>query len=341
MHPLYVVQQNSKLRIRNQRLQVELDADGEAGPEEAEVLASLPLPQVSQVILFGNIGLTTPAIQTLITRDIEVVFLSEDGEYRGRLVGGMTPHVPLRRKQYERTSQADFCLGMAQGFVRAKLEHMQALLQRHNRELNSEKIEASIASLSQALAGLPQKTSLNALKGSEGAVSAAYFRGLRSLFKFDWGFEQRNRRPPRDPVNVLLSLGYTLLADIAFSAVQSVGMDPFAGFLHEYVYNRPALALDLMEEFRPVVDGIVLWALNGSQLGKEDFSPGPPERPVVLEEAGLKKFLQAFETRFDQKFTHPIRQLRYPLRQCIFEQARQIANRIQDGQPGYTDMGFR
>ena len=96
-----------------------------------------------------------------------------------------------------------------------------------------------------------------------------------------------------------------------------------------------------MEEFRPVVDGIVLWCCNSGQVPLADFTPGPAERPVILGEAGQRRFLQAFEQRLDQKFTHPLRSAQFPLRQCLVEQARQIAKRVQDGPPGYQGMGFR
>jgi CRISPR-associated protein Cas1 len=177
--------------------------------------------------------------------------------------------------------------------------------------------------------------------GGEGSATAAYFSGYRRLFDPAWRFENRNRRPPTDPINVLLSLGYTLLTQLAHSAVQAAGLDPYAGFLHEVAYNRPALALDLVEEFRPVVDGVVLWAVHSNQLTPQDFSPGPAERPVVLSPDGLRRFLKAFETRLEQRYTHPIRKQQLSLRQCLFEQARQIADRILENRPGYTGMGFR
>jgi CRISPR-associated protein Cas1 len=332
MPPLYVLQQNSKLRINNRRLQVELDG---------EVLASQPLAQVSQVVLFGNIGLTTPAIDALLAQNTEVIFLTQRGDYRGRLVGAVTPHVPLRRAQYELTGQADFALEMAKGFVRAKLEHLRILLLRHNRERLDGEIEVAVAQIKEAEAAVPRKTQRSGLLGLEGSATAAYFRGLRRLFDAEWQFEDRNRRPPRDPVNVLLSFGYTLLVQITAGAVQAVGLDPYVGFLHELAYNRPALALDLAEEFRAVVDGVVLWCCRSGVVSPRDFSPGPAERPVILGEAGQRRFLKAFEERMNQRFTHPLRGVQYPLRGCIQEQARQIAERIQNRQAGYTGMGFR
>lgn len=337
MPPLYVVEQQTKIRIRNRRVQVE--RDGEAGA--SEVLLSVPLAQVEQVVIFGNVGLTTPAIEALLAQGCEVVFLSARGEFRGRLVGAVTPHVPLRRAQYRLTGDEDFVLRTAQDIVQAKVRHQRVLLQRYAREEGTPVLMAAVARLEEAVSEAGRKTQLQALRGVEGAATAVYFGALRSLLDPGWGFEDRNRRPPQDPVNVLLSLGYTLLARVCEGAVQTVGLDPYVGFLHEVAYNRPALALDLMEEFRPVVDGVVMWACRSGQVTLADFSPGPPERPVVLSDGGLRRFIQAFETRLDQKFTHPLRAQQFPLRQCIIEQARQIAHRITEERPGYTGMGFR
>jgi CRISPR-associated protein Cas1 len=332
MPPLYVVQQNAKLRIDNRRVQVEL---------EGEVLTSLPLGQVSQVVLFGNIGLTTPAIDAFLEQNTEVVFLTQRGDYRGRLVGMVTPHVPLRQSQYARLIQPGFKLEMAKGFVTAKLSHQRVVLLRHNREHDDPAIAAAVEQLRLALESVRRRTTLSALLGTEGAATAAYFGGYKRLFGAEWRFDERNRRPPRDPVNVLLSFGYTLLAQLASSAVQTVGMDPYAGFLHEVAYNRPALALDLMEEFRPIVDRIVLWCAHSGQLTPADFSAGEAERPVVLSETGKRRFIQAYENRMEQRYTHPIRGEQFPLRQCVVEQARQIARCIQSGEAAYQDMGFR
>ena len=314
MPPIYVTHQNSKLHVRNRRLQVEI-GDGNS----SEVLASLPLAHVSQVVLFGNVGLTTPAIDALLVQGVEVVFLTLKGEYRGRLAGSVTPHVPLRRAQYRRLEDTAFVLEMAKGFVRAKLTHQRTLLLRHNRDREEAdkgrephgqhpadkehpaEIAAAARQIAQAIEDVPRKVAINSLLGVEGSATAAYFRGFKRLFAPEWKFQDRNRRPPQDPVNVLLSFGYTLLTNLASSAIQATGLDPYAGFLHEVAYNRPALGLDLVEEFRPVVDGVVLWCCNSGQITPDDFTPGPPERPVVLGEQGQRRFLQAADT------VHPIR----------------------------------
>ncbi len=336
MPPLYVVQQNAKIRIQNRRVLVQ---DEECEPPQT--LISIPLSQVEQIVLFGNVGLTTPAINAFLEQNTEVVFLSLRGEYRGRLVGHITPHVPLRRLQYARLNEKDFVLEMAKNFVRAKLTHQRVLLLRHQRQNSKAELQLACEQIDQAIESIAHKTVLSSLLGVEGSATQIYFRGLRSLIDPQWGFEERNRRPPRDPVNVLLSFGYTLLAEAASSAVQTVGLDPYAGFLHEVAYNRPALGLDLMEEFRPIVDGIVLWCVNSGQITLQDFEKGDAERPILLKEEGKRRFIQAYEQRLETRFTHPLRQMQFPLRQCLIEQARQIAQCIQSGDPHYQAMGFR
>jgi len=335
MPPVYVVQQNSRIRIRNRRLQVE---NGEE--DNAEVLTSIPLAQVDQVVLFGNISLTTPAINALLEKESDVVFLTSDGDFRGRLVGAVTPHVPLRRAQYEHTGNPEFVLQTAKGILNAKVSHQRTLLMRHMRDFPDPVIASAIDQLGNCLLSISRKNTLSSLLGLEGATTAGYFSGYRRFFSSEWNFNDRNRRPPADPVNVLLSFGYTLLAQIANGAIQTVGMDPFAGIYHQVAYNRPALALDLMEEFRPVVDGVVMWCCRSGQITPADFSPGPDEKPVILNQQGCRRFIAAFEERIDKPYTHPIAKQRLPIRQCVIEQARQLARRFQENRPGYQGMGF-
>ncbi len=332
VHPLYVIEQGAKLSHVGRRLVVSKD--------EQEI-ASAPVVQVNEVVLMGNIGLTTPVIKLLLAENIDVVFLTQAGEYCGRLTGPATPHVMLRRKQYRAQEDGHFLLAMAQNVVRGKVANMRTLLMKHNRDLNDAAIAAAVEALGAALEHIPRKTALSALSGVEGAATAAYFGAWKRLLKADWKFEKRLRRPPPDPINVLLSFGYTLLARAAQGAVEAAGLDPYAGFMHSVEYNRPSLALDLMEEFRPVVDGVILWCCNSEQITPADFSPGPPERPVVISDAALKKFIQAYEQRMDQEIIHPRQNERLTLRRCIHAQARMMVDCIQKFRPDYVPMTFR
>ncbi len=332
MPPLYVMEQGARLSCDGRRLVIS---------KEDEELSSVPLVHVSEVILLGNVGLTTPAIKRLLAENIDVVFLTQEGEYCGRLTGPGTPHVVLRRRQYRCQENGRFVLVMAQSFVRGKLSNMRTLLMKHNRERGDAAIQAAVEALGAALLRVPRTTALSSLAGVEGAATAAYFGGWKRLLKGDWKFEKRQRRPPPDPINVLLSFGYTLLAHTAQSAVEAVGLDPYAGFLHSVEYNRPSLALDLMEEFRAVVDGVVLWCCNSSEITPEDFAPGEGERPVVISPEAKRKFIQAYERRMDQLIFHPHQNERLPLRRCLQVQARLIVECIHKGQPTYMPMVFR
>jgi CRISPR-associated protein Cas1 len=332
MPPFYIIEQGAKLSHDGRRLVVSKD-DKE--------LASAPLVHVSEVVLMGNVGLTTPAIKLLLQENIDVVFLTQDGAYCGRLTGPGTPHVLLRRKQYRAQEDAAFALALAQGVVCGKVSNMRTLLMKHNREKNDAAIASAVEALGFALGRAPRTTTIPSLSGVEGAATAAYFGAWKRLLRPDWKFEKRQRRPPPDPINVLLSFGYTLLARAAQGAVEAAGLDPYAGFLHGVEYNRPSLALDLMEEFRSVVDGVVLWCANSGQIVPADFTPGDAERPVVISDEAKRKFIGAYERRMDEEIVHPRQNERLPLRRCLLAQARIVVDCIQKFRPEYAPMLFR
>lgn len=338
MPPLYLTQQGARLEIDNRRATVVHDGN---------TLACVPLMHVSEVIIMGNVGLTTPALRALLAEGIDAIFLTLDGQYRGRLIGPNTPHVLLRRKQYRLQSDPALTLALAQKFVTAKLEHLRALLQRHNRPSASlgtadPALTSAVSAIAEGLARVPRTTQVSSLLGVEGAASAAYFGAFKRLLKPEWKFEKRIRRPPPDGVNILLSFGYTLLAHAAEGAVAATGLDPYAGFLHSVDYNRPSLAMDVMEEFRPLVDGVVLWACNSGQVTPADFTPGDTaERPVVMSDVARRRFIEAYERRMEETFTHPRLGQKLTMRHCLLAQARQIAEAVNAFRPDFVPMGFR
>jgi len=335
MAVVYLTTQGAQAHLHNGRLIVTYGQ---------ETLLRLPLTQISLLVLFGNIGLTTPLMGALLEKGAEIVFLTRYGRFRGRLHGHDTPHVALRRLQYAALENPTWVLQMVRGLVTAKIQHQRGLLQRYRRRKGTvpPEVDVAISRLQTALQTAGRKRSANALRGVEGTAARAYFGGLKALFRPACRFQGRNRRPPRDPVNALLSLGYTILLQKAQSAVQAVGLDPYAGFLHVADYGRPSMALDLMEEFRPVVDGMVLKVCNQGLLSPEDFTyDGPNTRPVSIKDEGLRRFLKDLESRFSQRFLHPIRKERLTLNQSLVEQAYQIARRLRENRPGYRGMGFR
>lgn len=325
MPPLYVTEQGAKISITGRRLVVAKDE---------QELAVVPLVKISEVVLLGNIGLTTPAIKTLLAEGIDVAFLNLDGRYCGRLVGPPTKFGGLRMWQYLRVQDAGYRQRTAQAIVAAKLCNARTLILRYNRERRDEALSAAAASLHQLIERVGRTETMNATMGVEGQGAAIYFGVFKRLFKDPWPFEKRVRRPPTDGLNVLLSFGYTLLSHALESAVNLVGLDPYLGLMHVTEYGRPSLALDLVEEFRSiVVDSIVLRVCNERLITMENFAEqDDAQRPILLDDAGRKRFLQEWEARLALEFTHPLSGDKTVYRRCFELQAREMARAMQSGE---------
>lgn len=337
MPPLYLMQQGAKIRIQNQCIVVEAHEGG-------EILTRVPVGHISEVVLFGNINLTTPAIQTLLNQNIPVTFLSTRGHCFGRLVGVHSPHVPLRKAQYRCCDMPDFCLAMAKGIVTAKVRHQRVILQRIYQRAARADLNSPADKMKDVEKLIQAREKITSLRGVEGKAAAMYFQAFREMLDPGWAFNRRQYHPSPDPINAMLSFGYTLLTEAAVSAVRTVGMDPYAGFLHETVYNRPSLALDLVEEFRPVIDGMILWLVKTEQVTPQDFKMeegAAQQTQCRMNEGARRNFLRAYEDRMQKKHTHPASGNALTLRACLLEQARQIRTRVETEQPGYDSLGFR
>jgi len=334
MSAIYITEQGAQLGIDHRRLEVRKD--------EA-VLAEFPLGHVERIVILGNVGITTPALKRLMQEGIDLVFLSLDGHYYGRVTGEATPHVALRRAQYRWQGDPAFTLALAQRIVAGKIRNQRVLLQRQQRAGHTELL-AELGDLEDYEARAGRTQMHNALLGVEGSATARYFSGYRLLFDPAWQFTDRNRRPPRDPINVLLSFGYTLLTRAAESAARAVGLDPYVGFLHKDVYNRPSLALDLVEEFRPVIEGLVLHVCHHDIIHREDFRPGDVaagERALVMEREAVKRFVTAYEERMDKVIQHPRTGDRLALWRFIELQAQEVARCVREGVTEYRALVFR
>jgi len=324
MATLYLTTQGAKLHKKSRRLLVSKDG---------EEIQSIPLIKVEQVQIFGNIAITAPALTWLMTENIDVIFSTQHGKYRGRVVGTSSGHSKLRRLQYRRVDSPLFAANTARAIVKAKLHNSRTLLQRYQRKLDKPELQTAINRLAEIIARAERSQTVNSLRGSEGIGAAVYFQAFQHLFKYpEFRFGKRTRRPPTDPTNVLLSFGYTLLAHQIESAVEMVGLDPHLGTLHADAYNRPSMALDVMEEFRSIiVDSVVLRCINSQLITLKNFSEQKqnPDRPILLDEAGRHRFIQEFENRLAITFTHPARGEKVTYRRCFELQARDMARAIQ------------
>jgi CRISP-associated protein Cas1 len=291
---------------------------------QKETLLDVPLLKVDGVVIFGRATVSPAALIELLERKIPLSFMTGTGRFLGRLEPELNKNIFVRAAQWQAAGESDRAIHAVQGFVRGKLKNYRTMLLRAQRE-GIDGLQPGITRLEQALAPLPQTRIIDALRGLEGAGSAAYFGCFNALIRNpDFSFPSRCRRPPTDPVNALLSFGYALLLHDVQGAINIVGFDPYLGYLHTQRYGRPSLALDLMEEFRPlVVDALVLSALNRKALAPEEFSSEPLSRAVALSEEGRRKFLRLYEQKKQAKFKHPVLG-----RQCTYQEAFEIQARL-------------
>jgi CRISPR-associated protein Cas1 len=327
MSTLYVTQQDTVLRKTDERLKV---------TQKGSTLLDVPLIKVSQVVVFGRVTVTAATVQSLLERHIPVCYLSQYGRYVGRIEPHLSKNSLLRSAQYRAAFDVESTLELARQMVCGKLSNMRVLLQRANRNLDDAAIAKAVDQLKTHLTSVAAAPNLDHLRGLEGAGSAVYFGVFDNLLKSSGvRFIKRVRRPPTDPVNALLSFGYALLASDIQSAVNTVGFDPYQGYLHVEHYGRPSLALDLMEEFRPlVVDSVVLTCVNKRVIGPEDFSVGLGE-VHRLNDAARRKFLMQYEERKNTEIHHPIFGYRVTYQRCFELQARLLAKRLKGEIPVY------
>ena len=321
MATLYVTEQGARLEKEYRRLLV---------TKEDEVLLRTPLSRVSHVVLVGQVGATTPALLTLLDTGVGLTLINQAGQLRGHLLPPAARNIPLRHKQYERAQDAAFCLEVARAVVGGKLRNQRTLARRLCRSRPGVD-EALVGRITAAIKGVGAAEDMAALRGLEGAGARAYFAILRQALEPGWGFEKRERRPPADPVNALLSLAYTLLGHSLMAALEVVGLDPYDGFFHADKYGRPALALDLVEEFRSVIgDSLVLTLVNKNILEVDDFEKGA-RGGVYLSQAGLRKFFQQYTARLNTRVLHPLagRQLTY---QQVFEVQARLMRKVIEGE---------
>lgn len=333
MATLYLSEQQSIVKKRDGYLIVQY-------PEPDKRKSEVPLIKVSQVVVSGDVTLTAPAIHTLLEAGIEICYLSMYGHFRGRLSPPVSKNALLRREQYRAHADPQRALLLAQACVKGKLENMRTLLLRSNRQLQDEGVTNAAGAIQRMVREVANTKSVGSLLGIEGNGSASYFGVFGKLLRGPMSFTRRRRRPPTDPVNAMLSLGYTLLQHQVASAIQVVGFDPYAGFLHQPRYGRPALALDLMEEFRPIIaDSVVLNVVNHRILTEHDFEE---ELGVVhLKKDARKKFYGKFDERLQEELHHPQFEYRTSYQRCMELQARLLGKWLTGEIPVYPPLNVR
>ena len=316
MGTLYITQDDAFIGKTDERLTVKANK---------QTLQDIPLIKLDGVVVLGRATVSPAVVIELLERKIPLSFLTHTGRYLGRLEPELTKNIFVRSAQWKAIAPSEPATHIVQGFIRGKLKNYRNTLLRGQREYPELDFEKALTQVEQAITPLDRTTSIDSLRGLEGSGSAAYFGCFNRLIRVDdFQFEARRRRPPTDPVNALLSLGYSLLRHDIQSAVNLIGFDPYLGYLHTQRYGRPSLALDLMEEFRPlVVDAVVLSALNRKAIAPADFTTEPLSNAVSLTPEGLRIFLRLYELKKQSKFKHPVLQT-----QCTYQESFEIQARL-------------
>jgi len=303
--------------------------------EKNKVVQEVRIGETCQVNVFGNIQLTTQAIQTLCENEVPIAYFSMGGWFYGVTHGLGVRNVYLRRDQFRLSDDPSFCLRLARSLVSGKIRNQRTMLQRNH----IEPLRVALNQMKCMQKDAENANSPDQLLGIEGNAARVYFQNFAGMIKVDeepfggtdlnsefrrFDFLGRNRRPPRDPVNALLSLAYSVLAKDLTIASHTIGFDPYLGFYHQPRYGRAALALDLMEPFRPLIaDSVVLSAINTRMVTPTDFIR--TGEAVALRPEGRKSFFRAYEQRMDTLVTHPMFGYRVNYRRMLEIQARLLA----------------
>ena len=326
LRPLYLSTQGLRVGKSGDVLQIR---------DKETLVQEVRIGEICQLSLMGNVQLTTQAIQALCEGELPICYFSQGGWFYGITTGLNQKNVFLRRIQFRLAEEDWFALALSRQIVAGKIRNQRTMLQRNHVEPKPDVLRQLKESAERA----EQTRSMADLRGVEGYAARLYFGEFSGMVKpeeekegsqFSFDFAQRNRRPPRDPVNALLSLAYSLLSKDLTIACYAVGFDPFLGFYHQPRFGRPALALDLMEPFRPLIaDSVVLSAINTRMVTIKDFVQ--TGQAVSLTPGGRKAFFHAYELRMDTMVTHPLFDYRVSYRRLLEIQVRLLA-RLLDGE---------
>jgi CRISPR-associated exonuclease Cas4/CRISPR-associated protein Cas1 len=322
--PLYVQQPGARVSKSGEVLVVEADGS------KTEV----PLGDVSELVLHGPVSLTTPAVGALLRQEIPITYASSGGWVLGHTVSTGHRNVAIRMAQYRAAFDERSSLAFARTLVTAKIRNARVFLRRNFKTGNAAERDGALEALARLADRAHHAATVPELLGIEGEAAARYFRQFNTMLgeaarEFPaFAFEKRTRRPPADPVNAMLSLGYTLLTRTWLTVLSAVGFDPYLGFYHRPRFGRPALALDMMEPFRPILaDSTVLQVINNGEVKADAFlSAGPA---VNLKAHARRAFIAAYERRLQQEVTHPVFGYRVSMRRLIEVQARLLARYLE------------
>ena len=338
LNTLYVLTPESYLFCRNENICIRIG--------EHEKLC-VPALTIDSIVCFGKMTVSTPLLQYCAEHGISVTFVTETGRFMGRFYGSVSGNVLLRKRQYESLNEDTFRKQLVRSVLLAKLRNCKLVLIRAARSAKNEEVGQAltegVAQLGQAVEKLLLCEDVDSMRGIEGAAATVYFSRLDNML---WGnpggfrFESRSRRPPRNEVNAALSFTYMLLTSQIQSAMETVGLDPAAGYLHTLRPGRPSFALDLIEELRaPLCDRFVISLFNKGQLSASDFEKN--EEAVYLNERGRRTLLSAWQRRKQEEIIHPFLGEKEQIGMIPYAQAMLFARVLRGDLDAYPPFAWR
>ena len=325
MSSLYLTEEGSNISIKDNRLIIK---------KTNETLKEISIEKVDNIVLIGNTHLTSPLATELLKREIPVSWLSSTGKFYGRLEPTTSINIERQREQFRRSDDEKFCLNLAKTFIIGKIKNSQVVLRRYNRNFDNKEVEEIIEELKRYARKTDEAENIEQLLGYEGNASKIYFKGLGQMVRSEFYFNKRTRMPPTDKFNSLLSLGYTLLLYEIYTAITNKGLNPYCSFLHKIRKGHPALASDLMEEWRStIIDSLVMNLVQNKIITPDDFNPQEENGAVYLTKEGLKKFIMKFEEKLKQHNSY-LTFVDYPLsfRESIQFQAGSLVKAIENNE---------
>lgn len=327
LNTLYVTLPDSYLSLDGENIVI-LDHDTEKG--------RIPLHNLEAIVSFGYRGVSPALMGACAKRNISLCFMSAQGKFLARVIGETRGNVVLRKRQYELSYEDDFCLEFAKNCILGKVYNSRWILERatrdHSLQIDVERVKNASMILKQALTNIQASEDMAQLRGYEGEAASTYFSVFNQLIlqqKKDFIYSGRSRRPPLDNVNAMLSFSYTLLTNSIASALESVGLDPYVGYMHTDRPGRVSLALDLIEELRPVLaDRFVLTMINKKMITKKDFTK-KEDGAVLMSDNARKAFLVEWQNRKKEVIKHPFLEEKIEWGMVPFAQAMLLARYLR------------
>ena len=334
LRTLYLMEHGNVLGKESERLVVR---------HKGNVIREIPAIKVDQVMVFGNSQITTQAMQFCLQEKIPVFLLSGRGRFYGVIDAFDTDPVLLHRDQFARSNDEAFSLALARSFVQGKIANCRLIFSRLSRKREAPALQQAAIEIKAVLGRLDSAETLDQLRGFEGNAARIYFGAIAKTVDPAWGFNKRIRQPPTDPVNSLLSYGYTILFYNLYALLRARGLNPHVGHLHPLRSGHPALVSDLMEEFRAiVVDAVILNLLFNKKLSPDDFTlPENPGAACLLKAEARKKFITALEAKLNAPIRHPVSGLQLDYRRCMEHQVQHLAAVIRGREESYIPMVLR